>query len=197
MFQTLKGSRDFQGVICQPQQTSLWKKIPELIYTHTVIALKYMTIFTSNLKEGGRKKGGGRGRLLTRTVFFDDGVERRNSYELHVKAVTSNWSVCYRTYKSTQPPLPIQQQTTKQKPTKIHSFMSQDSLLPANISPKPIKKLLEAVARKEMLERNGFCKWTLAPGGQYRRFQGTSISSMIYSVLECERSYLICFMELT
>lgn len=59
------------------------------------------------------------------------------------------------------------------------------------------KKLLEAVARKEMLERNGFCKWTLAPSGQYHRFQGTSISSMIYSVLECERSYLICFMELT
>lgn len=70
-------------------------------------------------------------------------------------------------------------------------------LLGANVSPKPIKELLEAVARKEMPERNSFWKWTLAPSGQYCRFQRTSISSMIYSVLECERSYLICLMELT
>lgn len=59
MLQTLKGSHDFQGVICQPQQTSLWKKMPELIYTYTVIAPKVYDYIHQQFKRRGKEEGKG------------------------------------------------------------------------------------------------------------------------------------------
>lgn len=139
-----------------------------------------------------REKGGRRDRSLKITIFFfANGEARRNSCSLHMNIPTSSRSTCYRTCMSTQPPigLPTQLQTTKHQTSNAHRFLSLGPTSSrrggGNISLKAIEVVGTSSLEKKMLERNSFCKRTLAPSSLSCRLRGATISSVIQNVLGC------------